>query len=103
MGLGFELNVMIYNYPYKSQELAGVFGAGVRKGNINIEYEALISPIYDTLYHVVNECLNGDPSTFCHSQYNKDSKDYYLQIRFKKIEFILKGWYFTIILIVKWN
>ena len=83
---------MIYNYPYKSQELAGVFGSGIRKGNIDIEYEALISPIYNNgLNYGVNNCFDGDPSTFCTSQDNKNSKVHYLQIMFKKLKFIIKG------------
>ena len=76
---------MIFEYPY---------GYGIRRDNINIRYEALISPVYifeNQLVNNVNDCFDGDPSTFCHSQNTKDSKVHYLQIKFLKFKFILKG------------
>ena len=75
-------------FPYKEKSLDGVFGNGIRKNNLSIQYKAELSSVYDSQY-IAEKCFDGINSTFCHTA-NGDDKQY-LQVHFIDLMFKIEG------------
>ena len=73
-------------YPYAEDSLSGIFAKGIRKG-LGIKYVTTLYPWTSP----VENCFDGDASSFCHTHCDITDEDHYIQIQFVNVKFKIEG------------